>query len=389
MSLDPILSARLQALEADGLRRILRRIEHVDGVHIRHQGRELLNFASNDYLGLAGHPALAEAAAAAARDWGAGSAASRLISGSLAPHHLLEEALADWLNTGAALAFSSGYAAAIGTIPALVGPEDIVIIDKLTHACCIDAARLSGAQLRVFKHNDLDDLSDILRWADSIQAVQRPNILVVTESIFSMDGHVAPLRELVDLKDRHGAWLMLDEAHATGLFGPRRAGLAHDLGLADRIDIHLGTLGKAVGSAGGFIAGSRTLIDFLIHRARTFLFSTAPVPAAAAAAHAGLDLIRSNAGADRANATWSRANQLASILPGTAAPTSAILPWIIGSETRALATAGLLLDAGFFAPAIRFPTVPRSKARLRFTVSAAHTEEHISRLAAALPQLAA
>lgn len=379
-ALDQQLEAQLAEYAASGLRRELRRVERREGTLTTIDGRALVNFSSNDYLGLSLHPALKEAAARALADHGAGSAASRLVCGSLAIHHELEEHLADWCGTPAALAFSSGFAAALGTIPALVGADDVVILDKLTHACCIDAARLSGARIRVFRHNDLDMLADHLRWADSLGGETRPRVLVITESVFSMDGDRAPLRELVDLKDRHGAFLMLDEAHAAGLLGPGRAGLADSLGLRARVDVHLGTLGKAVGSAGGFIAGSRTLVEYLIHRARSFVFSTAPVPAAAAAAMAGVSVIRSDEGARLAERAWTHARTVAGVVLKTAEPLSTIIPWQLGDERRAVEESMRLREAGFVAPAIRYPTVARGQARIRFTVSAAHAGDQVERL---------
>jgi 8-amino-7-oxononanoate synthase len=383
-SLDEILGQELEDFAAQGLRRELRRIAERDGARMRIGDRTLLNFSSNDYLDLSRHPDLVEASARAAREHGAGSAASRLVCGSLEVHHQLEETIADWKRCDAALAFGSGFAAAIGTLPALVGPEDILILDKLAHACCIDAARLSGATLRIFRHNDLNQLEQHLRWADSRASNKRPRIVVVTESVFSMDGDVAPLREIVELKDRHGAWLFLDEAHAAGLFGPDRSGLAEQEGLADRVDIHLGTLGKAVGASGGFIAGSRTLVDYLVHRARSFVFSTAPAPAAAAAAKAGIECVRSPEGTRRAAITWERARQLAALLPGSPAAFSAILPWIIGAEAEAVAQSTRLRDAGILAPAIRYPTVARGRARIRLTVTAGHTSDDLIQLQTAL-----
>ncbi len=222
---DEELSSRLETLRKQGLRRELRRVDSAQGPRVRIAGKTFLNFSSNDYLGLANHPALKEAAVKAVEKFGAGTGASRLICGSLAPFHELEESLADFKKTGAALTFATGYAAAIGTICALLGKDDIIIIDRLVHACIVDAARLSGAKLRVFDHSDLDDLENILKWANKTPGL-KSQVLIVTESIFSMDGDAAPLREIVALKEKHGAWLMVDEAHATGLYGkkPSRAG---------------------------------------------------------------------------------------------------------------------------------------------------------------------
>ena len=227
---DAELSQRLNAISRQGLYRELRRTDSPQGTRITIDGKTLLNFSSNDYLGLANHPTIKAAAIEATEKHGAGSGASRLICGSLSPHHELEETIASFKGTLAALSFSSGYATAIGTIAALLGKDDVVIIDKLVHACVVDAARLCGAKLRVFAHNDLNDLEQKLKWADVNRnsATGIPNkqrVLIVTESVFSMDGDLAPLREIVTLKEEHGAWLMLDEAHATGLYGKNRRGL--------------------------------------------------------------------------------------------------------------------------------------------------------------------
>jgi 8-amino-7-oxononanoate synthase len=390
--LDQELAARLEVLRGQGLLRVLRRSELPTSARCEIDGRALLNFSSNDYLGLANEPELREAAIRAIERYGAGSGAARLICGSIAPHHDLEEELAEFKDAEAAIAFGSGYAAAMGTIPALVGAGDVVVLDKLCHACLVDAARLSGARLRVCAHNDLNDLEDILKWADKRNAGKtgrRPRVLVVTESLFSMDGDAAPLKEIVGIKDRHGAWLMVDEAHATGLYGTHRRGLAEASGLSDRIEIQMGTLGKAIGSAGGFIVGSRMLVDYLINRARTFVFSTAPVPAASGAATAGIELIQSPAGEARCAHLWrlveDTTRALAELLPGavsnrTGGIPSAILPLMIGSAEKAVGVSNLLREHGLFIPAVRYPTVPRGTARLRLTFSAAHKVEDVDAL---------
>jgi 8-amino-7-oxononanoate synthase len=391
---DRELQAELEQLRASGLFRELRRVDSPQGTHVRIGGGKLLNFSSNDYLGLASHPILREAAVRAAAEFGAGSGASRLICGSLAIHHQLEEALAAFKGTEAALTFLSGYATALGAITALLGKGDIVIVDKLVHACVVDATRLSGAKLRVFRHNDLNDLEAKLKWAAhaerSTSNVQRsrPRVLIVTESVFSMDGDLAPLREIVELKDRHGAWLMLDEAHATGLFGERRRGLAEAYELANRVEIQMGTLSKALGAGGGYICGSRPLIELLINRARSFIFSTAPVPAQAAAARAAIELIQTAEGEALRQRLWQRVDQAknAVINAGwTLRPVqSPILPLHVGDEARAVATAAALREQGLLIPAIRYPTVARGEARFRLTVSAAHSAEDIAALSNAL-----
>jgi 8-amino-7-oxononanoate synthase len=379
------LQKRLDEIRDHGLYRELRRVDSPQSPHIRIADKELLNFSSNDYLGLANHPRLKEAAIQAIEKFGAGSGASRLICGSLAPHHELEEALAAFKKTEAALTFSSGYAAAIGAICAVVGKDDVIVLDKLVHASIVDAARLSGAKLRVFAHNDLNELSDILRWAKD-----RPGrALIVTESVFSMDGDIAPLREMVALKDKYGAWLMVDEAHATGFFGKNRRGVIEEQSVSDGVEIQMGTLGKALGSSGGYICGPRVLIDYLVNRARSFIFSTAPVPAAAAAARAAVELVQSAEGESLAKKLWLLVNETKTHLAKNgwqlSNARSAIIPLHIGAEAKALEVAADLRKQGIYIPAIRYPTVARGEARLRLTLTAAHTPEHLAKLMAALP----
>src|SRR2546430_9858921 len=274
------LCDRLNSLREQGLYRELRRVNSTQLPHTQVDGRTLLNFSSNDYLGLANDPVLKEAAVKGIERYGAGSGASRLVCGSLAPHHELEQAIAAFKGAEAALAFSSGYASAVGTICALLDAHDVIVIDKRVHACIIDGARLCGAELRVFAHNDLDHLAKVLRWADrrnsGLSGNRRPRTLIVTESVFSMDGDFALLRDLVELKEKHGAWLMVDEAHATGLYGAKRRGLAEELGLEDRIEVQMGTLGKALGAAGGYICGARVLIDYLVEPAGPVFFFLPP-----------------------------------------------------------------------------------------------------------------
>jgi 8-amino-7-oxononanoate synthase len=388
---DAELQRRLEEIRGRDLYRELRSVDSPQSPNVKIAGREFLNFSSNDYLGLANHPRLAEASIEAVKRFGSGSGASRLICGSLACHHELEDALASFKKTEAALSFSSGYAAAIGTICALVGKDDVVVLDKLVHASIVDAARLSDAKLRVFAHNDLADLEEILRWADqraSAASTPPSRTLIVTESVFSMDGDLAPLRELVMLKEKYGAWLMVDEAHAIGLFGAHRRGLAEELGVSERIEIQMGTLGKALGSAGGYIAGSRALVEYLINRARSFIFSTAPVPAAAAAAQAAIELVQSDEGLARCNRLWSLINELKTALAQNGWPVtkvqSAIIPLIIGAEVEATKTAAALRTENIYVPAIRYPTVARGQARLRLTVTASHTPADIAKLLSAL-----
>ena len=380
------LGRDLDEIRDAGLWRELREIESAQATRITFGGREFINFSSNDYLGLAAHPAIRRAACEAVEQFGVGSGASRLICGSLQPHHKLEAALAKWFETGAALVFSTGFAAVQGMLTSLLGQGDVVIIDKKAHASMIDAARLSGVTMRTFRHNDLENLEKLLQWA----ADRRGRVLVATETVFSMDGSRAPLAGIVELKERYGAWLMLDEAHAIGLYGPHGQGLAAAHGWGARIEIRMATLGKAVGAAGGFICGSRQLIDLLVNKARSFIFSTAPSPAVSAAARAGVELIQGAQGEALRGQLWQRVNELRrgveSLGWKTPAEPSAIHPLILGGEDKAFAAMERLREAGFFIPAIRYPTVPRNKARLRVTLTANHTAENIQQLVNALDQ---
>jgi glycine C-acetyltransferase/8-amino-7-oxononanoate synthase len=342
-----------------------------------------VNFASNDYLGLSQHPVLREAAKQAINCFGVGTGASRLITGSTSLHSRLEQQLSLLKSTEAALTFGSGYAAAVGTIPSIVTSDDVIILDKLSHACLIDAAKLSGAILRVYPHNDLTRLQDHLAWAQ--QKHPDRTILIVTESVFSMDGDLGALTSIADLKDRFGATLLVDEAHATGVFSKQGEGLIHELHLTDRVEVQMGTLSKAIGVSGGFICGSRSLIDLLINRARSFIYSTAPPPAVAAAASAAVELIQSSEGGRLRERLWKNIRHLWQVLPEprrmAEQPSSPIVPIIVGEESKAVAAANAIFASGYFAPAIRYPTVKRGSARLRVTLSSTHTEEQIDGLA--------
>lgn len=378
MDFDQWLSDQLAAIEAANLRRRLRTVDSAQGAEVVLDGRTLVNFSSNDYLGLANDPRLRAASAAAIERYGAGAGSARLVCGSQAPHAELEAVLARFKGTEAALSFSTGYAAALGTIPALVGQADVVILDKLCHASLVDGARLSGATIRVFPHNHLEKLERLLAWARENYA--KANVLVVTESVFSMDGDTAPLREIVELKERFGAWLMVDEAHGVGVLGPGGRGFAAELGVAERIDIQMGTLGKALGAAGGAICGSARLIDFLVNRARSFVFSTAPTPASAASATEAIRLLESGEADPLREKLWENLARFRA----EPRPKSAIVPHIVGDEAEAVALAERLREQDLLVPAIRYPTVARGQARLRVTLNATHSAEQVERLTAAL-----
>ncbi len=370
------LHQSLADLDERHLRRRLRVSSLPTGPLVRFNGRTLHNFASNDYLGLAAHAQVIAAALEATREFGAGAGASRLVTGTQMPHHELEEKLASFKGTAATLVFANGYAASTGALQALATKHDVVLLDKLSHACLVDGARLSGATLRPFHHNDTDHLEHHLRWAREKHPQARS--FIVTESVFSMDGDLAPLRDIVELKDRYGAVLMLDEAHATGVLGRGGRGLADQLGLSHHIEVQMGTLGKALGSSGGYIAGSRALIDLLINRARGFIFSTAAPASAAAAAAAALEI----SGGPEGDKRRAKLRELATLFDP--APPAAIHPVILGEEQAALAASEQLTQLGFHVPAIRPPTVPQGTSRLRVSLSAAHDTETSRTLAAAL-----
>jgi 8-amino-7-oxononanoate synthase len=375
--------AVLQELEHRSLLRRLRSIDAIEGTRLDLEHTSLTNFASNDYLGLSQHEVVRGAAIEAIQQFGLGAAASRLITGTLAPHTALEKQLAAFKGTEAAISFSSGYAAAVGTITTIVNRQDVIVLDKLAHACLIDGARLSRAHLRVFPHNDLSRLSEILNWAH--QNHPKAKIWIITESLFSMDGDFCPLSELIELKDAHGANLFLDEAHATGVIGPEGKGFAAHLGLGQRVEVQMGTLSKALGSSGGFIAGSGALIDLLVNRARSFIFSTAPPPAVAAGASAALTVLQSREGERIRDRLHRNIQQMRRDLRLFSNPLpSPIIPLIVGEEDAALEIAHNVQKDGFLVPAIRFPSVSRGSARLRLTLSASHSSEQISALTGSL-----
>jgi 8-amino-7-oxononanoate synthase len=379
----------LAELRSRALLRKLRTFDSPQGPELLHSGRPLLSFGSNDYLGLATEPCLRAAAKAAVDEFGTGSGASRLVCGTLTPHARLEEALARFKGTEAALAFSSGYTAAVGTLCALAREGDVLILDKLCHASLIDGAKLSGAALRIFPHNHLGKLESHLEWARANYPEGRA--MVVTEAIFSMDGDRAPLAEIAEIKKRFDALLLVDEAHAVGVLGRNGRGLTDALRLDGEVDVQMGTLSKALGSAGGYIAGSRSLIDLLINRARSFIYSTAPPPAAAAAAAAAIEWMQTPPGEKRREQLWKNlaffGDHSPQLFRDGRKIQSPIIPIILGETERALEAAEQLSALGIFVPAIRFPTVAKDSARLRVTITAAHSEQQILELCNALKRI--
>jgi len=330
---------------------------------------------------LATHPRIAGKAAAAVRVWGTGSGASRLLSGNLSIHAELEKKLAVFKREETATVFSSGYLANLGVVTALLNEKDVVLVDRLNHSSLIDAARLSGAKLRVYPHRDVSSLDRFLAGAKGFR-----RRLVLTDAYFSMDGDIAPLDKLLEVCRRHDTFLMIDEAHSTGVFGKSGRGLTEHFGLTGKIDIVMGTLSKALGSVGGFVAGSTTLREYLVNRARTFIYTTAPSPSASAAAIASLDLIQKEPRLRRKlwdNTRFVREGlaALGFSLMGSEGP---IIPVLVGDTQRTLRFGEFLRQEGIFAPAIRPPTVPKGTDRIRLTVTAAHERKDLEKLLAVL-----
>lgn len=373
----------LKQLRDQSLFRELRTIEQITGPLVRVYGRMIVNFASNDYLGLSQHPSVKMAAKAAIEEFGAGAGASRLVTGTESPHTKLEKEIAAFKGAESAIVFSSGYAAAVGTITSVAGPGDVIILDKLAHACLIDGAKLSGAALRVFPHNDIAKLQSHLTWAR--RNYPSGKALIVTESIFSMDGTFADLAPIVELKKNFDALLMVDEAHATGVIGPNGTGWIAALGLTKEVDIQMGTLSKALGAGGGFICGPASLIQLLVNKARSFIYSTALPPASAAAASAALKIVHSQEGKILRGQLLDNVLRLDQLLPHQSRRTgdtiSPIFPVMIGDEGKALVLAAALLKRGFLAPAIRYPTVARGAARIRIALSSLHSNQQVMALA--------
>jgi glycine C-acetyltransferase/8-amino-7-oxononanoate synthase len=374
-------SKELAELDIAGMRRSLRTVDG-QGPRAVVDGRDVLLLCSNNYLGLAGHPALLEAAAAATWRYGAGSGASRLVSGTLPPHARLEERLATFKGSEAALLFNSGFAANTGILQGLFGPDDIIFSDALNHASLVDGCRLSRARTVVYPHGDVTTLETLLA-AEAPR--RRGRWLIVTDGVFSMDGDLAPLAALCDLKERFDALLMVDDAHGTGVLGASGRGTAEHLGCLGRIDLQMGTLGKALGCAGAYLAAPRVVIDTLINRSRPFIFSTSLPPAVPAAALAALEVVTSAEGA-QLRADLHRnvelfAGRLRSAGLDLFASATQIVPILVGAPAPTMAITRRLLDESIFLQGIRPPTVPEGSCRLRATVMATHDPLDLERAA--------
>ncbi len=363
------LEEELGELQAKGLKRRVKTFVPKGPTKAVLDGKEVTLFASNDYLGLAWDARVIGAFQKAAGTHGVGSGASRLITGTSNLHTALEERVAKFKHAEAGIVFSSGYLANWGTITALVGKDDFLAIDKLNHASIIDAARASGAMVRIFPHKDYVRLEKLLHLGAGYK-----KRLIVTDSVFSMDGDTADLKELVRLKKLYGAWLMIDEAHGTGVFGKRGAGVAEEQGVEEEIDVRMGTFSKACGTMGGFVVGSVTLIEYLRNPARSFIYSTALPPAVMAATMESINIIENEP--ERRKKLWKNVRCLKGNSP--------IIPIIIGDEDRTMKISGALLEQGFYVPGIRPPSVPKGESRLRVTVSAAHTQDDLNALTEAL-----
>jgi 8-amino-7-oxononanoate synthase len=375
----------LASLDRQHLRRQLLSRSGPQAARLSLDGREFINFSSNDYLALAADPRLARAVTEAIALEGWGSGASPLVTGRANLHHQLENRLAAFEGAEAALLFSSGFAANAGAIAALVGPGDVVFCDRKNHASLFDGCRLSRADVRVYPHGDCAKLVSLLD-----QSSRNRRRLIVTDSLFSMDGDLAPLAALADLAEQYNAMLMVDEAHATGVFGRHGRGVAEQMGVEDRVHVRIGTLSKALGCVGGFVAGSRSLIEWLANRSRPYVFSTAAPAAASAAAIAAIDIVQQEP--QRRESLLARAESLRAGLAyrgwNTGTSVSQIIPIIVGEPERAVSLSIQLREHGFFVPAIRPPTVPEGEACLRISLTAGHTEGMIAALVKSLGEVA-
>jgi glycine C-acetyltransferase len=369
------LREELARLEAQGLLLRTRTLEGPTGARARFDERDVINLASNNYLGLANHPRMNEAAARAAREYGAGTGAVRTIAGSMTMHRQLERRLAEFKHAEGALTFQSGFTSNAGTVAAILTKEDVIVSDQLNHASIIDGARLSRAEIKVFPHKDVDAADALL--TETKREGRRQ--LLITDGVFSMDGDIAPLPDLVQVAERQGAIMMIDDAHASGVLGAGGAGTVDHFGLHGRVDIQVGTLSKAIGVLGGFIAGPTHLIEWLQNRGRPYLFSTSSPPAVVAACIEALDIIHDEP--ERLERLWSNTRSFKAGLHDlgfdTGASETPITPVITGEEDATQAFARRLFDEGVFSPAIVYPTVARGLARVRTIVTAEHTQEDL------------
>jgi glycine C-acetyltransferase len=374
------LSAQLNEMKQKGTRFRLRVLEDMQAPVCTYDGKRVINLASNNYLGLAADPRLREAAIAATKKYGAGSGAVRTIAGTMSIHIELEEKIARFKNVEACVVFQSGFTANAGTVSSILGKGDFIVSDELNHASIIDGARLSGAKIKVFRHRDMAHAEELLREIQN----EPGHKLLITDGVFSMDGDIGPVDKLCDLSDKYDAIMMVDDAHASGVLGRNGRGTIDHFHCHGRVDVQVGTLSKAIGSLGGYVCGSRDLIDYLYHRARPFLFSTSHPPSVAASCIAAFDILESEP--ERIERLWENAryfkSQLGSAgfnIGGVTTPASEtpITPIILGEGRVAMEFSKALFDAGVMATGIAFPTVPEGKARIRTIMTSEHTRAQL------------
>jgi len=371
------LTEQLESWKREGTYQRLRELQTACGPVCRFDGKEVINLASNNYLGLANHPKLVEAAIEATRKYGVGSGAVRTIAGTMSLHLQLEERIATFKKVEACVVFQSGFTANAGTVAAILGPGDYIISDQLNHASIIDGCRLSKATIKIFPHRAVAAAAAILEELKQVEGRK----LLITDGVFSMDGDIAPLPELVELAERYGAIMMVDDAHASGVLGRNGRGTVDHFGLHGRVDIQVGTLSKAIGVLGGYVCGSRDLIEYLYHRARPFLFSTSHPPAVAAACLAAFEILEQEP--ERIDRLWENTRyfqqQLRALGFDTGASQTPITPIMIGDASRAHEFSRQLFEEGVMATGIGYPTVPKGQARVRMIPTAAHTREQLDR----------
>ena len=374
------LSAQLDDLKQRGTYFKLRVLDDVQGPVCTYDGKKVINLASNNYLGLCDHPKLREAAIDATRKFGVGSGAVRTIAGTMKIHMELEEKIASFKNVEACVVFQSGFAANAGTVSSILGKEDFIISDELNHASIIDGARLSRAKIKVFRHKDVGHAEELLKEIQN----EPGHKLIITDGVFSMDGDIGPVDKLCDLADKYGAIMMVDDAHASGVLGRNGRGSIDHFGCHGRVDVQVGTLSKAIGALGGYVCGSRDLIDYLYHRARPFLFSTSHPPSVAASCIAAFDLLEEEP--ERIERLWDNTRYFKAELGrigfdigGVTTPASEtpITPIIVGDGKKTMEFSKALFDEGLMATGIAFPTVPEGKARIRTIMTSEHTKEQL------------
>jgi glycine C-acetyltransferase len=385
MAVTDFLTEELNALREAGLYRPLKELQSPQKPVSVIDGRTVVNLSSNNYLGLADDPRLKQAMIAATEQWGAGSGAVRTIIGTMSIHNELERKLAEFKHTEAAVVFQSGFTCNSGVIPVLVGDGDAIISDELNHASIIDGCRLTKAVVHRYKHSDMEDLARVLQETDG----KYRRRLIITDGVFSMDGDIAPLPQIVELAEKHGCMTYVDDAHSSGVLGDHGQGSVHHFGLNGRVTVQVGTLSKAVGVLGGYVAGPKALIELLWHKGRPFLFSTSHPPGVAAACLKSIEIMESEP--ELIQKLWENTRYFKAKLEAlgfnTGKSETPITPVIAGDEVKAMKLSDRLMEEGVFAQGIAFPTVPRGKARVRTIVSAAHTKADLDRALAAFEKV--